>query len=296
MFTVKDLKKAILLYTTQTKSLRPKNNKKYVGVELECIIPFPSPEHDGDDDDGDYYDTTGRILLLSLFSEAGLANKVRCGYDGSIKHRKMECGVEVRILDTEKNIFDTIEKVCQILTNLGARVNNSCGLHVHLDMRNRPDDEISMIFDNLLKSQDYLRSLVAKHRIRSTYCKRLSGYIETPREVVRDADGRAIFNRRGNIKLKKPKKIGLLTWDAVRNGRDFAGRPVHYHGLNMGESYDEQSTFEIRFHEATLDSVKVNKWIATLLKITKVRNLSNVVTVENAEKLLKLGDTNVRTY
>lgn len=291
MFTAKELKKAISLYHLSSRSLKPKSKKKYVGVELECILPFPACDRYDDDIGETISDNTGRIILLSLFAANGLEKKVRVGCDGSIRYKKnKECDAEIRILDTEKDIFQTVEKVCTILKEFGARVNKTCGLHVHLDMRHALDDEKEVVFNNFMKAQDYLMSMVSEKRRNSTFCRRIPDKMKMGPVYQRDAFNN-IVHRAGYPVVLEPSGKREVTWKTALASRySFS----HHDGLNMVTAYNEQKTFEIRFHEATLDSNAIKKWIATLLKISKVGMLKDKITVETASKKLKLGDNNVR--
>lgn len=144
------------IYKTKIPTLVHQN---YVGVEIELLCP------------GFY-----KKDLEMLFVKAGLASKVQVGFDGSIESYKTDPikyvntddhGFEIRILDTEKNIYTTIRKVSKILKSIKAFSNESCGLHVHLDMRNRDKEKCyTRLFNNL----DMLSKKVAKHRLNNDYC------------------------------------------------------------------------------------------------------------------------------
>jgi hypothetical protein len=77
---------------------------------------------------------------------------------------------ELNILFKEKDLPKVIGELASIFHTLKAYVNNSCGLHVHLDMRSR---DPYACFERLVESQDMLYKLVKKDRRKSDYCRRV---------------------------------------------------------------------------------------------------------------------------
>lgn len=80
-----------------------------------------------------------------------------------------EPGHELRVIAGSKQYREIIERVCKVLVeDNGATVNSTCGLHVHLDMRNR---DVNKAYHNLFTCQDLLYSMVPAARRRSSYCR-----------------------------------------------------------------------------------------------------------------------------
>lgn len=131
---------------------KPQTKDNYIGVELEFFC-------DLDKDD----------LSFKLY-EAGLGKHVCLKDDGSIHGEQGAHNHEVCILAKEKDIFSVIKDVSEVLRLSNAKVNKSCGLHVHLDMRNR-DHEVA--FHNLISSQNVLYAMNPFSRQAGTYCKRV---------------------------------------------------------------------------------------------------------------------------
>jgi hypothetical protein len=77
--------------------------------------------------------------------------------------------MELAVIFKQSEMHEVMRKVCQVLGKFDAKVNSSCGLHVHLDARNRvPQDMV----DRLVRAQDLLYHMVPKARLNSTYCKK----------------------------------------------------------------------------------------------------------------------------
>lgn len=130
----------------------PYSKDNYVGIELEFFF------------EGEEKDLAKKLL------EKGLEKNVHVKNDGSIRvNKNSEIGKELAILATEDKIFDVIERVTSVLKELKASVNNSCGMHVHLDARNRDHKEM---FYNLTTHLNILSAMQPKSRQDNTYCKK----------------------------------------------------------------------------------------------------------------------------
>jgi len=77
-------------------------------------------------------------------------------------------GVEVRLLCKQKELNKVVRVMYSELGKLGVKVNKSCGLHVHLDMRHR---DRRVCYYNLFKCQDLLVN-TNKGRTRTSWCKK----------------------------------------------------------------------------------------------------------------------------
>lgn len=166
-------------------SMPPSDKSKHVAVEIECTI--------SDD----------RRDLANGFVMAGLSKHVRVKSDGSIQtgsdcsYCNEECTCDAESLGSEEcgcecvcrsdsamhntaaeivicaprdSIARIVERVCDILNNqFDAKVDKSCGLHVHLDMRG--SRKKSEVFKALVVNQRLLYSLVPRRRAENSYCK-----------------------------------------------------------------------------------------------------------------------------
>lgn len=144
-----------LLGVIEYRVIYPKTKAHHVGVEIEFISKVS-------------YDDIFDIIL-----QRGLIDKVSLGYDESINCDSFyqENGYEIKLIDTEKNIKDLIIQVIGILKEVDAEVNSSCGLHVHIDVRNR--DRVKT-YKNFVRAQDLLYKLVCSSRSDNNYCYRQS--------------------------------------------------------------------------------------------------------------------------
>jgi hypothetical protein len=106
-------------------------------------------------------------------------------------------GHELCVLATESEIESVIEKVCSVLNDrLDASVNQTCGLHVHLDQRRRV---ASKAYSRLVKALPLLASVVPSSRLENQYCA-----------LNRDADSMRVTGRYWAINPKSLEKHRTL--------------------------------------------------------------------------------------
>lgn len=130
---------------------KPTSSEKanYVGIEFECFSNLDQNE------------------ILAELIEQDLAECVQIDDDGSIE-QDFGDAYELKILTPEKKLKLTLQKFGKVLKNGKFGVNDSCGLHIHLDMRNR---NVEQCYKKLLKFQDVLFALVKKDRWNNEYCE-----------------------------------------------------------------------------------------------------------------------------
>lgn len=129
---------------------RPTAKEKinYVGIEIECFSRYDKGE------------------LQEKFLEHDIKN-VQIDTDGSIEPDFGE-DFELKVLLKEKDLKAGLSKLGKVVKKGKFGVNDSCGLHIHLDMRNR---DVEKCYQKLLKFQDVLFSMVDKDRWSSEYCQ-----------------------------------------------------------------------------------------------------------------------------
>ena len=133
-----------------------------------------------------------------------------------------------------ENGLKELETVCWVLDICNAKVNDSCGFHVHMDAASFNLDT----WKNLALTYKHLEHLIdafmPRTRRNNTYCKTLSGVSDERIKSVRTIDGlREVFN----------------------NDR--------YHKVNF-EAYSRHRTVEFRQHSGTTNFTKMENWIRFL--------------------------------
>lgn len=128
----------------------PKSQAKHIGLEIECCFPYDK-----------------RSKFVELVTKFKLERHLTVTEDGSINPGTGMSALELKLLLTESNYGEVVPKVLKILNDCGAKVNNSCGLHVHLDMRLRSVEEC---FKSLVQQLPKLKLMVNKKRLKNNYC------------------------------------------------------------------------------------------------------------------------------
>ena len=140
------------------------------------------------------------------------------------------------ILDNTTEGFNSLKACVSVLNRVGARVNRSCGLHVHVGVRNMSPTAIVNIYKNYQKLEALIDSFMAPSRRGNTcqWCRTLQGYnfddCETPERVYR-----------------------MMHSD-------------RYHKVNPQAWYDH-GTVEFRQHQGTLDYEKISMWVNFCCKL-----------------------------
>lgn len=147
-----------------------------------------------------------------------------------------------------------LEKVCWVLDLCNVKVNDSCGLHVHLDTE---DFDINT-WRNLALSYKHLENLIDAFmpctRRNNRYCKSLSHVSDE--------------------RIKSAETIDDL--------RDVFDRD-RYHKVNF-EAYSRHKTVEFRQHSGTINFTKIENWVLFLnglITFAKQDNLSGRSTLES---------------
>lgn len=153
------------------KEYRPKTvttKGKMIGVEIECFIPTRCFSILGDSDyDVDDYAYCKK--LAKLFDALNMKG-VSVSEDGSLySSTNKNFGAEIQVLFNINNP-EVLQKTLEILHMLGATVNRSCGLHVHVDTRNLPmAKHRKHKIKNLIKLLPVMGSLVPSYRCDGEY-------------------------------------------------------------------------------------------------------------------------------
>ena len=119
--------------------------------------------------------------------------------------------------------IEQIKKVCQVLNNLNAKVNKSCGLHVHHNARQIKPQQVRNLVTLYKRSEDTIDSFMPESRRASNnhYCQSLKN---------------------------------------VTSESYFAGDGSRYYKLNLA-SFHRHGTVEFRQHSGTVDAEKIINWV-----------------------------------
>jgi hypothetical protein len=179
-------------------------SSQWIGVEIECFVPIEdhftetteyedcencrgrgtfdcddedcctdNGEHEcsdcggtgrGEKSDGEYHNQLARMIRKERIRFVNVKD------DGSIREDDGCFGVELTCL-TKVNDTANLESLCKLLNKLGAQVNKSCGMHVHLDARHLDESQVLEIGKKFKNALPVLLQMVPSTRRNNTYCR-----------------------------------------------------------------------------------------------------------------------------
>lgn len=196
---------------------KPRDQKRHLGIEIEFIA---------DHDQSDVIEAFAKARLdeyVTYHSDSSVGSDGDCGGDncdgsGECDHdleEDQECeafhcscdnghGHEICVLVPTPLLESVIERVCKVLNDeLSARVDKTCGLHVHLDCRKMAKEPM---YDRLTENVDFLMAMLPGSRRKSQYC-RVNPKDRTLQEMIDGSDRYWAINPRsisehGTIELR----------------------------------------------------------------------------------------------
>lgn len=190
-------------------------------------------------------DNSGR--KWKIVSDASIYAEDKDGNDASPKYR-----VE---MVTPICVYEDIPDIQQIVRNLraaGARVNQSCGIHIHVDAAPYDARTLRNLVNIFASKEKLIYSALKVEPSRQThYCKL------TDQRFVQE------LNRMKPTSMEQLKTI----WYNGRDGSQSHYDSSRYHGLNL-HSVFSKGTVEVRAINATLHAGKIRAYINFCLAIS----------------------------
>ncbi len=147
----------------------PNTSDPHVGIEIEFYCSLDTQEVA----DLLFASDIGEYVTLKDDGSIQPANDVPCRCPYSCHETcpaylmRSYHGHEICVLVKQSEVRDVVARVCRFIRSIGGEVNSSCGLHVHIDMRQR---DVRNSYNNLFKLQSLLFSLCPERRKRNNYC------------------------------------------------------------------------------------------------------------------------------
>ncbi|MBR0117259.1 MAG: amidoligase family protein [Prevotella sp.] len=136
------------------------------------------------------------------------------------------------------NGLNSLKTLCSALASIDAKVNRSCGLHVHIGAANMSDEHYCRLVRNYQAIEKAIDSFMAVSRraSNSQWCHSLQGINFAQCTTKRQIAGAMRFDR--------------------------------YFKVNA-VAYDRHRTIEFRQHQGTTDYEKISKWVMFLAKLVE---------------------------
>lgn len=222
------------------------NSNRKIGIEIECLVPIVGIGSNRDVQE----------LIAQVLTNHGIQSCSR-GYtqqplprdcqlavehDASLHDESKYRGLSWSKLEikTSPMLWDEVERVLpealEIIKYVGARINASCGLHVHHHLPEAEDKP--QVVRNLQhlwwRFSPVMYGVVAPSRLTNMYCR-------------------------------PPRRDDATVFDSCVNYASLCGklnRSERYHGLNLiNLANRERMTVEWRIHGGTTDWSKIRPWI-----------------------------------
>jgi hypothetical protein len=229
------------------------NRSRRIGVEYEMTVPLV-----GNGSGMDVQRTLANVLTANGIRAIarGYSHElvpdgvdVAVEYDSSVVGERKWQGVTWFAVEIKTRILSGIDdwerivpKMLDIASYMGARVNASCGHHVHVSLPEvieRPK-VVRSLTSLVARIEPIIYGLVAPSRRQSTYCCPLGS--DVPQ-----------FKR---CKTLDDLSSSLSGWS-------------RYRGLNLTNAASTAPRVEYRYHHGTLDVDKARHWLRLLLQVTE---------------------------
>lgn len=179
-----------------------------------------------------------------------------CRNDGTTKPFD-EYKVEMVTPPLNYEDIDLLQKVVRKLRENGAKTNNSCGIHIHVDGANHNPNSLKRLVNFMIARQDLIYEALEIGLRERSWCRKLNDNI-----------------------LKEMKACKVLTkedaeriWYSDANDNYRYGishehyNETRYHGINL-HSYFSKGTVEFRLFNSTLHAGKIKAYVQFCLAVS----------------------------
>lgn len=198
--------------------------------------------------------------IMTGYNHIDQRSAYKLGDDGSI------CGLMgCEVVSPVLRNFNSLKNVCGVLNEHGAKVNESCGLHVHFGIKSLSCKQVIKLMLDYNKIQSLVSSFLPASRRNGRYCQYL-----TSNEVI----------RLKSLYLKNEEELTMeKVIDCVAD---------RYRTVNI-YAYCNHKTIEFRQHNGTTNYSKIRAWVLFLLSFINLSlkgyDFSHMVGSENLNDL-----------
>lgn len=228
------------------------------------------PRHCGVEIEGYNLTEEGRIEIEILIETKW--DSASIGSDCTINPTNQTQGgpFELRTAPAAGTAFvDQLRDFTKILDRHKAMVNETCGLHVHVDTRDFDGEATERLIEGYKKIEPYFAKLVAPHRLRSEWCRLW-------KEQLQERIDRT-FNARPT-----------LTDTYAKMGAALGGLSTKSRAMNFG-TMRSYGTVENRLMESTIDFTQIARWALINSKFVELMKNSTMDQVK-AMRLANIRD------
>lgn len=184
--------------------------------------------------------------------------------DGSIKTQRKTNGRKIEVYDasyscelvspilTYNNDIETLQQIIRELRKAGAFINQTCGIHIHLDGANHTVKTLKNFINIIYSKNDLLYSALQIKEERQGWCKKMD---------------ESLVNK---IRTSRPQTMQKL--ERIWYGEYYYSRTTHYnatryHFLNLHSFFNGNHTVELRGFNSTLHAGEIRSYIVLALAL-----------------------------
>lgn len=189
--------------------------------------------------------------------------------DGSIRPQPSSDEFKVEIVSPILfySDIDTIQEILRLLRANGAKANDSCGIHIHIDGANHNPKSLKNILNFMTSRQDLIYEALNVKSNRTTYCKKMSPELLTKIKATKDLN----------------KDLIKSAWYSELNHGYRGSASGHYNNtryqcLNL-HSYFYRGTVEFRMFNSTTHAGELKAYIQFCLAVS-------AWSIESSDKVL----------
>jgi hypothetical protein len=166
-----------------------------------------------------------------------------------------------------------VEIVCRVLKQMNAKINKTCGLHVHIEAKDFKIGQWRNIFKNYVLFEDAIDAFMPMSRRsgQNKYCQSIKGR-RAISSIFSDIDS-----------CKTVKQIEKKVTNKSR-----------YYKINA-QAFARHGTIEFRQHSGTVEFLKINNWVRFLHNLI-CYSQSNVAADGNFERLADFNQPELMAY
>jgi hypothetical protein len=153
--------------------------------------------------------------------------------DGSLSSRDGSCEVVSPVLSGTDGLTE-VRTVMAVLRTAGARINESCGMHIHIGVDTLTQQHQARIIRAYGKWSWAFTGLILQRRVNNRWAQ------------LRSASGTERL---------------ATEWENSQDARWTASRHDRYYAFNIA-SYQRHGTFELRSHHGSLNGMNASAWVA----------------------------------
>jgi hypothetical protein len=155
------------------------------------------------------------------------------------------------------------------LLNAGARVDRTCGLHLHVGMDNLVGAEIMKVIDLYIANQKNINQILANSRHENRFCPSFD-----PNDRINSRYGSGVIAEYNAI----ANAFNGAVSEADLNSSRIALRNINRYRAINAHAYSKYGTIEFRQHQGTLNGEKLTSWIQFVLAL-----IEKAVAIEDAK-------------